>query len=84
MTIGEISLIINVHQEKQKTEAESQVQLAIINAYYTVALDRSKKLPKLNSLLNMKKSKKSSDEDLFNKIKNMNALFGGQVTEKGG
>jgi 3-deoxy-D-manno-octulosonic acid (KDO) 8-phosphate synthase len=75
--------LIEVYSEKQKEQVEEKTQIAIITAYYTEYLHRIKKMPKLEKLLNIKK-KQSTDEELFNVVKNINAMLGGQTIEKGG
>lgn len=53
----------------------------IIQAYYTAALQRVKKMPKLDKLLKdigkPKKKGKMSAEEMFEVVKELNAAFGG-------
>ena len=55
----------------------SNAKELIIQAYYTEAFARMKKLPKLKDLL--KEKKKQSNEEMLEAVKRLNAMMGGEV-----
>ena len=81
MTIAELGFIFSDYAEKMKFENENKVQLAIITAYYTAAFERKKKLPKLKDcLIKTEKTKVLQTENqMFETIKMINAMYGGEI-----
>lgn len=74
MTPYEFFLCIESYAE---VEEERSKQL-IIQAYYTEAFARMKKLPRLKDLLKDKKKKQTTDE-MLETVKKLNAMFGGEI-----
>lgn len=66
--------MFNRYRETEKKKAKDILCLA----WYTEALHRTKKLPKLEGLLKDKK-KEMSDEEMLNAIKSLNTALGGEV-----
>lgn len=84
LTPFELMVMTEDYKEKQNTEVQNNLHLAIINAYNTVAFDRSKKLPKLEKILkksnvNKPKKKKQNNEELFKIVESLNSMYGGEV-----
>ena len=73
MTPFELFICIESFEDKE-TERSKEL---IIQAYYTEAFARMKKLPKLKDLL--KEKKKQSNEEMLEAVKRLNAMMGGEV-----
>lgn len=73
LTPAELAAWFNGFVENQK----EQYKMSIMNAYYTAALERQKRLPKFETLIkNIDKkahNKKQSTEEMLNAIKAINA-----------
>jgi hypothetical protein len=61
--------------------SHDKMRLGIVQAYYTAALQRPKKMPKLEELIskigNRKEKKKMDSDTMLEKIKAMNKALGG-------
>lgn len=79
--------MIKSYSEKKKEESKEKLTLAYINAMWTVQwLGKKSNHPRpLKEILESidKDKKQMSDEDMFEKVKALNALFGGEVKEVG-
>lgn len=76
MTPFELSIYIKAFTEKEK-ERSKQI---IIQAYYTEAFARQKKLPDIDKLFKEDKPKKQQNSKaMLEEIKKINAMFGGEV-----
>lgn len=73
MTPFELFICIESFEDKEKERSKE----LIIQAYYTEAFARMKKLPKLKDLL--KEKKKQSNEEMLEAVKRLNAMMGGEV-----
>ena len=80
--------MIKTYSEKKKEESKEKLTLAYINAMWTVQwLGKKSNHPRplkeiLESIDKDKDKKQMSDEEMFMKVKALNALFGGEVKEK--
>ena len=73
MTPFELFVCIESFEDKEKERSKE----LIIQAYYTEAFARMKKLPKLKDLL--KEKKEQTDEEMLEVVKKLNAMMGGGV-----
>ncbi|MCP8969726.1 hypothetical protein [Ectobacillus ponti] len=75
MTPYELNLFINGYYEKQKQEQENDITLAYLTAYW----HRVKKMPALKDVLKQPQQpkKQMSNEQMFERVKALNAAFGG-------
>lgn len=83
MTPYELSVHAEVFNEQMEMKRNETITLAWLGEYY----HRTKKLPSLHKAieeLSPKKPKKMTDEEMYEQVKRLNALFGGTVEEKKG
>lgn len=73
MTPFELFVCIESFEDKEKERSKE----LIIQAYYTEAFARMKKLPKLKDLL--KDKKKQTDDEMLEVVKKLNSMLGGEV-----
>ena len=73
MTPYELFVSIEVFEDKEKERSKE----LIAQAYYTAALSRMKKIPKLKDLL--KEKKKQTAKEMLEAVKRLNAMMGGEV-----
>ena len=73
MTPFELFVCIESFEDKEKERSKE----LIIQAYYTEAFARMKKLPKLKDLL--KDKKKQTDDEMLQVVKKLNSMLGGEV-----
>ena len=73
MTPYELTICMESYADKEKERSKE----LIIQAYYTEAFARMKKLPKLKDLL--KDKKKQTDDEMLQVVKKLNSLLGGEV-----
>jgi hypothetical protein len=74
MTPYELNVAINVSSKKQKQEYEKEIALVWLGA----KLQRAKSIPDLKKLIgNEQQKKKMTSEEMLNKVKQLNAAFGG-------
>ena len=73
MTPYELFVSIEVFEDKEKELSKE----LIVQAYYTAALSRMKKIPKLKDLL--KEKKKQTPKEMLEAVKRLNAMMGGEV-----
>ena len=81
-------MFIETHKKNREINMEDNINMQIINAYYTEIFrrqDREKRLPDIKKFLirlnETKKIEKQSPEQLLEVVKVLNGLFGGQVIE---
>lgn len=74
MTPYEFNICMDSFADKEKERSKE----LIIQAYYTEAFARMKKLPKLKDLLK-DKEKKQTDEEMLAVVKKLNSMMGGEV-----
>ena len=82
----ELSICIEMYNKNRKQDNEDNINMAIINGYYTEVFkrqDKKKKLPNLNTFLinssKPAKTKTQSNEQMFEQVRALNALFGGKI-----
>ena len=75
-----------MYNKNRKQDNEDNINMAIINGYYTEVFkrqDKKKKLPNLNTFLinssKPAKTKTQSNEQMFEQVRALNALFGGKI-----
>ena len=73
MTPYELTICMESYADKEKERSKE----LIIQAYYTEAFARMKKLPKLKDLL--KDKKKQTDDEMLKVVKKLNSMLGGEV-----
>ena len=73
MTPYELFICMESYSEVEKENSKK----LIVQAYYTEAFARMKKLPKLKDLL--KEKKKQSNAEMLEAVKRLNAMMGGEV-----
>jgi hypothetical protein len=79
MTPYELSLHIQVFNEKRIQEDKDKIALVHLGEY----LHRTKKLPTLKQLLNLSEKKEAmSDDEMFEQVKKLNAMFGGATAKE--
>lgn len=76
MTPYEFFILVEAYIENEEERSKE----LIIQAYYTEAFARMKKLPKLEKILNSTKSKKKqTDEEMLRVVEELNRRLGGEV-----
>ena len=74
MTPYQLSVYADVYKDRKKQEEEEKVTIAYLGAYW----QRVKKMPSLQEVLGKSKPKKEmSSQDMLKRVKQLNALFGG-------
>lgn len=85
MTPYELNLTANTYYEKQKQEYKDKVELAYVNAMWTIQwLGKRSQQPKpLNKILDdlYKEKKVMTDEEMLTQVKMLNSMFGGEIKE---
>lgn len=71
----ELKIYIEDYKERTKNDQEERLILAYLNA----AWQRSKKMPSINKILGKKEpeKKKMTDQEMFERVKMLHKLFGG-------
>lgn len=70
--------MVKAYNKKRKLEEEEKITIA----YMTAAWSRAKKLPNLKQILKSNQPKKSmTAKEMFERVKMLNAAFGGDVKE---
>ena len=76
MTPYEFFILVESYTEREEERGKE----LIIQAYYTEAFARMKKLPKLEKILNSTKPKrKQTDEEMLRVVEGLNKKLGGEV-----
>lgn len=75
MTPYEFFILVEGYTEREEERSKE----LIIQAYYTEAFARMKKLPKLEKILNSTKPKKQTDEEMLRVVEELNKRLGGEV-----
>lgn len=76
MTPYEFFVLVEAYTENEEERSKE----LIIQAYYTEAFARIKKLPKLEKILNSTKpKKKQTDEEMLRVVEELNRKLGGEV-----
>lgn len=77
LTPKEFKIVLEVYADKQRERYNDLIYVA----WHVEAFQRQKKLPKLSELIKTKKTKKQiqTDEDMFNVVKSINSMYGGEV-----
>lgn len=77
LTPVEIGMLVNVYNKKQQQRYDEVVTMAYLSAYY----NRVKNMPKLTDILSKKETpkKQPNPTELIEKLKTLNAQFGGEV-----
>lgn len=81
LTPFEFNLMVKSYSIKTKAENHEKITLAYVNAYWNAQWMAGKsKPPTLEKLLGSSKQKKPmTDERMLERVKQLNALFGGEV-----
>lgn len=82
MTPYQLYLVADVYKEKREEESKEKITLAYINAMWTIQwLNKKSNHPKpLKEILEgIKPKKPMSDAQMLAVVKNLNAIFGGEV-----
>jgi len=80
LTPFEIELMVKAYANKREEESKEKITLAYMNAMWTIQWLGKKKPEKLDKILNGSKPKEPmSNEQMLNKVKELNAMFGGEV-----
>ena len=86
ITPYEWSLQVEAHSKRKKEANEEQVTLAYVNALWTIQwMGKKENHPKpLNEILGIKEEKKvMTDQQMLEKVRQLNAIFGGREVENG-
>lgn len=90
MTMNELNLCIEAYGENNNQKYENDLNAQIVGAYYAEIFkrqDKKKKLPNINKFLislKGKETKENNDLEMLERVKMLNALFGGEVIVKEG
>lgn len=82
MTPRQLRIIAEVERKKQEEEAKEKLTLAYLNSLWTIQwLGKKQHHPKpLEKILKGLEPKKTmTDKDMLAVVKNLNAMFGGEV-----
>lgn len=83
MTPYELNIYAQTYSEKQQEEMKEKITLAYLNSMWTIQwLGKRHQQPKpLKEILKSigREKKKMTDEQMFNQVKVLNAVFGGEV-----
>jgi hypothetical protein len=89
MTPNQLRLSYKAYSQRKELEAEeynlkfkNEVTMAKMQAWLTANLVWAKKMPKLDDLLR-EKQQEMTDEQMLEKVKVLNDLFGGEVITSG-
>ena len=75
MTPYEFFILVEAYIENEEERSKE----LIIQAYYTEAFARIRKLPKLEKILNSTKPKKQTDEEMLRAVEELNKRLGGET-----
>lgn len=80
LTFFELQLVIDAYRKKKNDEGKEKITLAYLNSMWTIQwLGKNKPKP-LSEILGEKKEKKvMSDNEMLEKVKMLNAMFGGEI-----
>lgn len=79
LTPYEFGLMVKAYTNKREESAEEKITLAYMQAAWTIQF-LGKKKPDLKKILNKKnKENEMTDEEMLEKIKALNSMFGGEV-----
>lgn len=81
MTPHELNTYANAFSEREKQEYKQKIELAYINAMWTIQWLGKKQPKPLQDILDSigKEKKVMTDEQMLAKVKALNAMFGGEV-----
>lgn len=80
LTPLELGFVIKAYSKKKEEESKEKITLAYINAMWTIQWLGKKKPKSLDKILNSSKKKKvMEDGEMLAVVKNLNAIFGGEV-----
>ena len=87
MTPHELNIYAQIYSEKQQEEMKEKITLAYLNSMWTIQwLGKRHQQPKpLKEILKNigREKKKMTDEQMFNQVKVLNTIFGGEVKRNG-
>ena len=87
ITPYELSLKIEAYSKKRLEETKEQITIAYLNSLWTIQwLGKRHKHPRpLKEILDSigKEKREMTDEEMFERVKALNALFGGEVKISG-
>ena len=80
LTPLELGYVVKAYAKKKEEESKEKITLAYINAMWTIQWLGKKKPKSLDEILNGNKKKKvMEDDEMLAVVKNLNAIFGGEV-----
>lgn len=79
MTPYQLTLHAKVYGEKREEENKEKITLAYINAMWTYQWFGKKKPESLEKIINNKPKEAMTDEAMLERVKVLNAIFGGEV-----
>ena len=87
MTPYELNIYAQTYSEKQQEEMKEKITLAYLNSMWTIQWlgKKHQQPPPLKEILQSigREKKKMTDEQMFNQVKVLNAVFGGEVKRNG-
>lgn len=87
LTPFELSLMVKAYAKRKEEESKERISFAYINAMWTIQwLGKKSQHPKpLKEILDSmgKEKKVMTDEQMLAVVKNLNAMFGGEVKQDG-
>lgn len=84
ITPYEISLIIKAKNQAKEEETKEKIAVAYMTALWTAQWFSKKKPKPLDEILQIKHKKQMSDEEMLAQVRNLNAIFGGEVVKTSG
>ena len=79
LTPYEIGIVAKAYQDRMKYEYEQSITMAYMTAYWTNQWQSKRKPLSLDKILNTKKEEKvMTDKQMFEQVKKLNKLFGGE------
>lgn len=84
LTPYEISIIIKAKNQAREEETKEKIAVAYMTALWTAQWFSKKKPKPLDEILQIKQKKEMSDQEMLAQVKNLNAIFGGEVVRESG
>lgn len=77
-------MIIKGKNELKEEETKEKIAIAYMTALWTAQWFSKKKPKHLEEILQIKTKKQMTDEEMLAQVKNLNAIFGGEVVKVSG
>lgn len=84
LTPYEMSLIIKAKNQAKEEETKEKIAVAYMTALWTAQWFSKRKPKPLDEILQLKTKKEMSDEEMLAQVRNLNAIFGGEVVKTSG